>query len=75
MTPMQRKKELVSILVCQLRDECDAFVSIEHGIMGEVSAIGLAVPCSEREKAYPLFHILKMYFAPSYRKRRRRKIK
>lgn len=75
MTPTQRKKELVSILITQLRDEYDAYVHIEQNFMGEFTAIGLAVPFSERERALPLFNILKMYIAPSYRKRRRRKNK
>ena len=74
MTAAERKKAVISILVTQLRDEYDAYVSLEH-YRGKVTAIGLAVPFYNREKAFPLFNILKMYVAPAYTHRRRKKKK
>ena len=74
MTAAERRNELISILVTQLRDEYGAYVSLEQD-RGKVTAIGLAVPFYNRERAFPLFNILKMYVAPAYKRRRRKKKK
>lgn len=72
MTPTQRKQMLISILVTQLRDEHNAFVDFESNYRGEITALALAVPYQNRAGALPLFHILKMYLAPAYKKRRKK---